>query len=79
LQQPSLSLNQSFQPLRLSLSWSLSQEPELVLTEFEAEMVVEEPVVARRPRERAGESSAWKAKSGAMGGPLSPGRAGTAE
>ena len=48
-------------------------EPELVLTEFEAEMVVEEPVVAEATLvSEAGESSAWESESAPWAGAPEP-------
>lgn len=48
-------------------------EPELVLTEFEAEMVVEEPVVVEATLvSEAGESSAWESESAPWAGAPEP-------
>jgi hypothetical protein len=47
-------------------------EPELMLTEFEAEMVVEEPVVVEATMSEAGESSAWESESAPWAGAPEP-------
>ena len=71
---PSLSLSPSFQAFTsLSLSLEPEPEPELVLTEFEAEMVVEEPVVVEATLvSEAGESSAWESESAPWAGAPEP-------